>query len=137
VVAALRFPRLLLGQIIEHARTELPNECCGIVAAEDGAAVQVFRARNLHESPVRFEIDGREVMTIQDEIDKRGWTLASLYHSHTRSPAYPSQTDVNFAELWPGLVWLIVSLEDPDNPTVKAYEIARGQVEERELEIDG
>jgi proteasome lid subunit RPN8/RPN11 len=133
----LRFPRPLLEEIVEHAREDMPNECCGIVAASDGSAVQVFRARNVHESPVRFEIDGREVMKIQDEIDRQGWNLASLYHSHTRSPAYPSQTDVNFAELWPGLVWLIVSLEDPDNPSVRAYEIASGKVAELELEIDG
>ena len=114
----------------------MPNECCGILAAENGAVVRVYRARNVHESPTRFEIDGVEVMKIQDEIDERGWTLASLYHSHTRTAAYPSQTDVNFAELWPGLVWLIVSLEDPENPSVRTFEIASGQIEERDLEIE-
>ncbi len=35
---------------------------------------------------------------------------ARIYHSHTRSEPYPSQTDVNFAAHWPGVEWLIVGL---------------------------
>ena len=137
MVGAVRFPRPLVDQIIEHARQEMPNECCGIVAAEDGVAVRVFRAENVHKSPLRFEIDGLEFLRIQKEIDERGWSLDSLYHSHTKSAAYPSQTDVNFAELWPGLTWLIVSLEDPEEPSVKSFEIESGRIRERDLQIDG
>jgi proteasome lid subunit RPN8/RPN11 len=137
VVVAVRFPRALVDQIIEHARQEMPNECCGIVAAEDGVAVRVFRAQNVHKSPLRFEIDGLEFLRIQKEIDDRGWSLDSLYHSHTKSAAYPSQTDVNFAELWPGLTWLIVSLEDPEEPTVKSFEIESGRIREQDLQIGG
>jgi proteasome lid subunit RPN8/RPN11 len=75
-------------------------------------------------------------MRIQDEIDKRGWELGSLYHSHTKTAAYPSQTDVNFAANWPGMIWLIVSLEDTQEPSVRAFEITDGDVSERELSID-
>jgi [CysO sulfur-carrier protein]-S-L-cysteine hydrolase len=133
----VRFPRALLDEIVQHARQDLPNECCGLVAAQDGVAVKVFPATNVHASPLRFEIDGREVLKVQNEIDERGWTLGSLYHSHTKSAAYPSQTDVNFAEFWPGLTWLIVSLEDPDEPSMRTFEIGSGDVSEQELEIDG
>jgi proteasome lid subunit RPN8/RPN11 len=124
-----------MEDILRHAREEFPNECCGVVATSDGVAEKVFRAENIHHSPTRFEIDGRQVMRMQSEADERGWDLGSIYHSHTRTAAYPSQTDVNFAQNWPGVIWLIVSLEDPDRPGVRAFVINGGTIEERELSV--
>jgi proteasome lid subunit RPN8/RPN11 len=131
----VRIARAFLDEIVSHAREEFPNECCGIVATSDGAATKVFPAENIHHSPTRFEIDGRHVLRIQEEVDERGWDLGSIYHSHTRTAAFPSQTDVNFARNWPGMVWLIVSLEDPDRPSVRAFEINGGTIEERALSV--
>ena len=56
------------------------------------------------------------------EIEGSGWTLGAIYHSHTRSPAYPSQTDVNLA-FYPDALYLIVSLQDPEKPDVRAFRI--------------
>lgn len=131
----MRISRTLLDEILRHAREEFPNECCGIVATSDGAATKVFPAENIHHSPTRFEIDGRQVMRIQSEADEQGWDLGSIYHSHTRTGAYPSQTDVNFAQNWPGMVWLIVSLEDPERPSVRTFEINGGAISERDLSV--
>jgi proteasome lid subunit RPN8/RPN11 len=131
----VRIRRTFLEEILRQARDEFPNECCGILAMSDGEATRVFPAENVHHSPTRFEIDGLHVMRIQDEIDKHGWELGSLYHSHTKTSAYPSQTDVNFAANWPGMIWLIVSLEDFEQPTVRAFEIVDGNISERELSV--
>jgi [CysO sulfur-carrier protein]-S-L-cysteine hydrolase len=131
----VRFPRALLDQIIEHARKDMPNECCGIVATNGGEAVKVFPAVNVHHSPTRFEIDGRDVIRVLREIEEQGWELGSIYHSHTKTTAYPSQTDVNFAANWPGVVWLIVSLEDRGSPSVRVFEISDGSIDEGRLEI--
>ena len=124
-----------MDDILRHAREEFPNECCGVVATSNGAAAKVFRAENIHHSPTRFEIDGRHVIRMQSEADEHGWDLGSIYHSHTRTSAYPSQTDVNFAQNWPGVIWLIVSLEDSEQPSVRAFEINGGTIEERELSV--
>jgi [CysO sulfur-carrier protein]-S-L-cysteine hydrolase len=132
----VRIRRTFLEEIIQQARDEYPNECCGILAMSHGEAARVFPAENMHRSPTRFEIDGRDVMRIQDEIDNEGWQLGSLYHSHTKTAAYPSQTDVNFAANWPGMIWLIVSLENFEEPSVRAFEIADGGISERPLSID-
>ena len=131
----MRIPRAFLDDILRHAREEFPNECCGIVATSDGTATKVFRTENIHHSPTRFEIDGRHVIRIQSEADEQGWELGSIYHSHTRTAPYPSQTDVNFAQNWPGMVWLIVSLEDPERPSVHAFEINGGTISERDLSV--
>jgi proteasome lid subunit RPN8/RPN11 len=98
--------------------------------------VKVYRAHNIHQSPLRFEIDSRDLIKIYSEIEESGDELGSMYHSHTKSPAYPSQTDVNFAQDWPGLIWLIVSLADRRAPEIRAFEIKGPDIEEVELTID-
>ena len=71
---------------------------------------------------------------IMKEIDDKGWSLGAIYHSHTRSPAYPSQTDVNLA-FYPEALYLIVSLADPAGPDLKAFRIVEGKIEEAELSV--
>src|SRR2546423_11328820 len=93
----MRLPRPLLEEIVAHARADVPNECCGMIAARDGEAVAVHRATNAAESPLRYVIDGREQYRIQTAIEDAGLDLGAIYHSHTRSAPTPSQTDVNLA----------------------------------------
>jgi [CysO sulfur-carrier protein]-S-L-cysteine hydrolase len=132
----MKVPRSIVDELIEHARVDAPDECCGIVASQDGRAVKVFRATNAEASPVRYSIDPREQYDITMEIERNGWELGVIYHSHTRSPAYPSQTDVNLA-FWPEALYVIVGVMDPDQPEVKAYRIADQQIEEVPLEVAG
>jgi [CysO sulfur-carrier protein]-S-L-cysteine hydrolase len=132
----MRIARALVDEITQHAREDLPNECCGIVSTRDGDAVRVHRARNAVPSPLRFEIDPRDLIRIHTEIEGDGLEMGSMYHSHVKSPAYPSQTDVNFAQNWPGVVWLIVSLADPDQPDLRAYTITGAEIEEVALTIE-
>lgn len=129
----MRIPQDLLAQIVDHARAEAPNECCGLIGAHDGVATSVHRTRNLKESPLAFEMHGPEVMRIIDDIEEGGGELAAMYHSHTRTDPYPSQTDRNFARLWPGLEWVIVGLRG-DEATVRSYLIENGGVREVEVE---
>jgi proteasome lid subunit RPN8/RPN11 len=129
----------LLEQIVAHARTEAPNECCGVVAVVPGSddqpaqAMRVRAARNIHASPKRFEIDGKDVIAAINEFDEAGWDIGAIYHSHTHTAPYPSQTDINFAASWPGVEWIIVGLADPEKPEIRSYLIEEGSV--RELEI--
>jgi [CysO sulfur-carrier protein]-S-L-cysteine hydrolase len=132
----MRIAQSLVDEIVQHAREDLPNECCGIVSTSDGAAVKVYRARNSHASPLRFEIDSRDLIRIYSDVESEGHELGSMYHSHVKSSAYPSQTDVNFAQEWPGLIWLIVSLADADAPDLKAFRITGPDVEEVEVTVE-
>lgn len=126
--------RELLEQIVEHARRDAPNECCGIVAVRDGRVVSVHAAENLAASPFRFEVDGMEVHRTLMGIEDAGGELGAIYHSHTRSDPYPSQTDINFAAGWPGVEWLIVGVAGSE-PEIRSYLIDRGQVTEVEVVI--
>jgi proteasome lid subunit RPN8/RPN11 len=131
----MRIPPTLYEEIIGHAREEAPNECCGMVAARDGEAVKVYRANNAAASPLRYEIDGAEQYRIQMDIEDAGLELGAIYHSHTRTAPYPSQTDINLA-FYPDSLYLIVGLADPGTPELRGYTIRDGQVDEAELVLE-
>jgi [CysO sulfur-carrier protein]-S-L-cysteine hydrolase len=133
----VRIARALLNELIEHAREDAPNECCGVVSVAPGepiAASRVHRAVNTAASPLRFEVDGRELLHVIDAIESQGTELGAIYHSHTRSAPYPSQTDINFAANWPGVEWIIVGLAGGQEPEVRSYLIEGGKVEEVALQ---
>jgi [CysO sulfur-carrier protein]-S-L-cysteine hydrolase len=120
-------------ELIAHAREDAPDECCGMIAASGGRAVALYRAPNAAASPLRYEIDGREQYRIQMEIEDRGWDLGAIYHSHTRSAPYPSQTDINLA-FYPEALYLIVGVADSE-PELRAFRIVDAQVHEVEIEV--
>ena len=131
----MRIGRDLFEEMIAHAREEAPNECCGMIGARDGEAVKVYRATNAEASPLRFRIDSHEQLELHNEIDRAGLDLGAIYHSHTRTAPRPSQTDINFAKLWPGVLWIIVGLEG-DQAEVRTWRIDDGQVSDAELVVE-
>jgi proteasome lid subunit RPN8/RPN11 len=125
--------RALQDELIAHARDDAPNECCGVVAVEPGPparAARVHRAVNTAASPLRFEVDGRELLRTIDAIEREGRELGAIYHSHTRTAPYPSQTDINFAANWPDVEWIIVGVADGEAPEMRSFLIEGGNVEE-------
>jgi proteasome lid subunit RPN8/RPN11 len=133
----MRIARSMLDEIVAHARAEAPNECCGIVGTRDGQAVTLFKARNAKASPLAYDIDGRDLQRIYDEIDENDLQVGIIYHSHTRSDPEPSQTDINLASPFlPDAVHLIVGVKDPARDDLRAWHIKDGQVSEARLQID-
>jgi proteasome lid subunit RPN8/RPN11 len=130
----MQISRELRDELVAHARDDAPNECCGIIAAADGRLTAHFRARNEFESPMRFQIDSRDQIRIANEIEARGEEIGAIFHSHPNSEAAPSQTDVNLASWWPGVLWVICSLAE-DEPVLRAFRIDGNEVEEVELDV--
>jgi proteasome lid subunit RPN8/RPN11 len=95
----------------------------------------VHAAENLAASPMRFEVDGPALFRMLEEIEGGGAELGAIYHSHTRSEPYPSQTDVNFSVGWPGVEWIIVGLSRSADPVVRSYLIEDGEVREVEVTV--
>jgi [CysO sulfur-carrier protein]-S-L-cysteine hydrolase len=126
----------MLEQIVAHAGEEAPNECCGMIGARDGRATSLHRARNAEESPLRYTVHPTDQLRIMEKLEADGEELAAIYHSHTGSPAYPSQTDVNLAENWPDPLYLICSIADPESPEVRAFAIRGPDVEEVPLDVE-
>ena len=97
----------MIDEMVAHAREEAPNECCGLVASSNGDVKRVYRAANAERSPVKYVVDPRDQIRIQNEIDDHGWELGAIYHSHTRTEPFPSQTDINLARNWPDPLYVI------------------------------
>ena len=127
--------RALRDEIVAHAKQEAPKECCGLVAGRDGVATRVIRCTNENPTPeVRYSL--REIRRVI-EIEDAGEQLLAIYHSHPRSPAYPSPTDRREA-YYPEAAYLLVSLRTPDPSVIEmhAYRIAdRDAVRQIPLEI--
>jgi proteasome lid subunit RPN8/RPN11 len=133
---AMRIPRSIYEEMLRHAREDAPNECCGLIGGDDGEARTLYRARNAEASPLRYTIHPQDQFRITMEISERGEEIAAIYHSHTKSPAEPSQTDINLAENWPDPLYLICSLADPGAPDTRAFAIRDGRVEAVTLDVE-
>ena len=131
----MKIARHLADQIVSQALDERPNECCGLVGGKGERASTVYPARNAEDSPFRYSIAPAEQLALLNRIDDSGEELVAIYHSHTRTEAFPSETDVNLAGGWPGAVWLIISLKDPEQPEVRGFRIEGDSIESVDLEI--
>jgi [CysO sulfur-carrier protein]-S-L-cysteine hydrolase len=132
----MRIAQSLIDEMVAHAREDLPNECCGMVGGVDGEASVVIPVVNAAASPLRFEMDPQGQYDALKAIEDGGRELLAIYHSHTKSAAYPSQTDVNQAVNWPDAIYLIVSLQDADAPDVKGYWLKDLKIADAELAVE-
>ena len=135
----LELDTLLANEIVEHGLREFPNEACGLIAGVDGSAVKVFTMRNVDESPMSYRLDPNEQLRVTKEIEETGSELWGIYHTHTHTEAYPSETDRDRARwvqpFYPNVYYVLVSLSDRDDPVVRAFRITDGEVAEEELRI--
>ena len=143
VAERLAFPEALRQELIAHAREGDPDEVCGVLAGRDGRVERVFRVNNTADTveadsgvfrdrqsgvpaagrkPVHYYMDPRDQLRVYNEVDDLGLDVIGYYHSHTRSEARPSPTDIRLAtDLTP--VYVLVSLVEP--ATVRAWRIAK------------
>jgi proteasome lid subunit RPN8/RPN11 len=126
----MRLTRDQWDELVAHAREEAPNECCGVIRMRDGAVHDVRRATNERNSPYGYSLDAASLLAAFNAAEEGDGV--AIYHSHPRSAAEPSQTDINLAE-YPEYLYVIVSLAgDPD---VRAWRIEDGAVSEDPVEI--
>jgi proteasome lid subunit RPN8/RPN11 len=128
-------PQEYADAMVQHALEDDPNECCGILSGRDGAVTKHYRIANTEASPYRYNMDPKELLHALQDTESLGWEFIAFYHSHTHSEAYPSATDVRLAENWPDPFYILVSLADKQNPVVRAFRIADGQVAEEPLTV--
>lgn len=129
----MRLTAALRDEIVAAARAALPNEAVGLLVGLEGPD-RYIAMRNESASPYRYSIDPADQVQVWTELDGRGESVRSIVHSHVRSAAEPSATDIELA-YFPESLNLIVSLANPDEPDVRAWSIVRGTVTEEQLEL--
>ncbi len=138
-MTGLQLPPAVAEELMRHARSELPNEACGLISGSlpTGSASRFYPARNVEASPLRYNVHPEDLVRITFEIEDAGEELVAIFHSHTRSAAIPSATDRRTA-MYPDPFYLLASLADPDAPparALRAWRIYRGQAFEVPLTI--
>ena len=121
-------------EIVEQALREFPNEACGLIAGEGDVPVRVYPMTNANASSDTYRFDGQEQFTVFDEVEERGWDIWAIYHSHTHSEAYPSETDIKLA-FYPDSRYLLLSVADREQPVLRSFFIREGEVTEEEMTV--
>ena len=126
-------------KILEHAKTGLPNEACGLLGGytkEDGSQVitDVYLLRNVDESREHFSMDPKEQFAAVKDIRGKGRELLGNFHSHPESPSRPSEEDIRLA-YDSKIHYLILSLMEEGNPVLNSFHIEKGAVTRETLEI--
>ena len=137
--ASLTIPAAVADQLLEHARSEQPNEACGLLAGDltSGSATAFHPARNAEASPLRYNVHPDDLVRIVFAIEDEGQDLVAIFHSHTRSPAVPSATDRRTAQ-YPDAFYVLATLADPDAgpaEALRAWRIRAGESTEVPLRI--
>jgi proteasome lid subunit RPN8/RPN11 len=122
----------IAAEMVAHCEEGRPNEACGVLARRGTEIVKVHRMRNAAASPVRYTLDPKEQFRVYRTIEDEGLELGGVYHSHTRTAAYPSPTDVKRAS--EDVPYLIVSLAGK-KPSIRAFRILKGNWTDEEGEI--
>ena len=130
----LELDRVTFDDMVEHGLAAFPNEACGVLAGKEGRPVKFFPMTNQDASPVSYRLDPEEQLRVFDEIEDEGWDLVAIFHTHTHSEAYPSETDLRQA-FYPEAVYLVMSLSDRSKPVLRGFRIDDGSIEEEELQI--
>jgi len=127
-------PRRFHDAMLRESRESFPNEACGLLAGKSGTIVEFYPISNVDASPVQYRLAPQQQLRAMLEIDDRDWDLSAIFHSHTRTRAYPSQTDISLA-LYPDALYVILSLAHDQRPDLRAYRIVEGAVTEEPIEI--
>jgi [CysO sulfur-carrier protein]-S-L-cysteine hydrolase len=119
-------PAAVRRALVAHARSEAPNEACGLLVLRDGIAERYEPGRNALASPYRFELEiDPEIWFLEDE----GYQLA-VVHSHPETEPKPSRTDFERIGLWQGRPYLIYSVALDE---LRAYTLEDGRATPLEL----
>lgn len=123
----------LIEQLIDHAKSGLPEEVCGYLSGIDRVITTQHIMTNIDHSPEHFSFDPAEQFKVVREVRNAGQVVLANYHSHPASPARPSVEDIRLA-YDPDISYIIVSLHS-EMPDIKSFRIQNGEVEAEEIII--
>jgi [CysO sulfur-carrier protein]-S-L-cysteine hydrolase len=136
VDGVLRIERATHDAIVAHARRDHPDEACGVVAGPEGSdrPVRFIPMLNAARSPTFYEFDSADLLQLYKELETNGEEPVVIYHSHTATEAYPSRTDIAYAQE-PNAHYVLVSTRADDETEFRSFRILDGEVTEEPVEV--
>lgn len=130
----LQIHKNIHDDLIAHAREGFPLEICGILGGVGNTVSAIYRMTNTDASNEHFMMDPKEQFAVVKDLRAKGLSMLAIYHSHPETPARPSEEDIRLA-LTPDVSYIIISLADPRQPTVKSYKIDQGKVHPEDIDV--
>lgn len=121
--------------LVEHSWSDFPYEVCGLLGIESDGTIHHYVIQNDERSMTYYVMNPKSLLKAMREIEDNEWDVA-IYHSHTHTQAFPSETDIRLAA-YPNATYMIVTLQDRDHPDIRAFRIVDGTVSEREVVVRG
>ena len=136
VDGVLRIERATHDAIVAHARRDHPDEACGVVAGPEGSdrPVRFIPMLNAARSPTFYEFDSADLLQLYKELEANDEEPVVIYHSHTATEAYPSRTDIAYAQE-PNAHYVLVSTRSEDETEFRSFRILDGEVTEEPVEV--
>lgn len=96
---------------------------------------KVYKMVNTSENPETcYFMEPTEQLKVFKEMRHLRIEMLGIYHSHSQTPAYPSQRDCEMA-FYPEASYVIISLKDFNKPEVRAFKIIEGKIEEEKIVV--
>ena len=136
----LQISQGLVANLLAHARTDHPDEACGVIAGPAGSdrPTRFIPMVNAARSPTFYEFDSADLLKLYRELDSNNEDPVVIYHSHTSTEAYPSRTDIAYASE-PFAHYVLVSTRETgteDGPyELRSFRIVDGEVTEEEIVV--
>jgi proteasome lid subunit RPN8/RPN11 len=130
----IQIPGEIYRRMIEHAKQESPLECCGILSGKAQTVERAFELQNAEKSPTRYSMSPSDQLRVFEEMEKESLEMIAIYHSHTHTIPFPSETDVKLA-FYPDISSVIISLKDEKDPVVKAFQIRKEAIYLEEIQV--
>ena len=134
----LEIPESILNDMIEHARSDLPNECCGLLAGSMregvGLVSRRFPIRNDEASPREYLSNPKDMFAAFRAMKEDRLELLAIYHSHPASSPVPSLRDVERNTYGESVMHLIVSLAAME-PRIQSWWLGQSDYREAEWTI--
>ena len=132
--SGLRIAREHWEQMRAQAIAGAPLEVCGLLAGLNEKSQAVFPIRNEEGSSTRYRMDPKEQLQAFLAIERAGWEILAIYHSHPAGPPRPSKTDLAEAA-YPGVVHLIWVIENGEWNCL-AFSLDSSVIQALDLQID-
>ena len=85
-----------LQEMIQHAKRDYPNECCGFGFGRGNRVLEVVPICNIAlNQRVAYLMDEHEQLKALFNALQKGYEIICIYHSHPNADPIPSQSDIN------------------------------------------
>ena len=126
----------LVEAMLAQAHNEHPIEACGVIAGSAGTNLpqRLIPMQNAVKSENFYQFEPLQHLRVWKEMEARDESPIVIYHSHTKTQAYPSRTDIKYATE-PKAHYVIISTSHQFDEALRSFRIVDGVVIEERIKI--